>query len=259
MATGTPFLMRRHTLAGGADVARWGVTARLEVEQDWFRVPAAGGSAAQFWLRDGNFWLDQDAVGLDRLALLGARRAAVARVHAARVLWPRRAWQGEAHITWAAPGFDAAPRAVENVARITVPLHGPLALRAHSRVAVYRRFAPVDAAALARFGPGTRIETGGPDFGGVQVAHSYRTFASHFVELVYAVNARSDVALGFGVDPFIVYEVTNEYAAVGWDEFVFDQGVSPSAAPTTLGARLQAAEGALEHERRLVLEARLRF
>ena len=259
LTTGAPFLMRRHALAGGVDLARWGVTARLDVEQDWFQVPDAGGSPAQFWLREGNFWLDQDIVGVDQLTLLGAPQAAVARLHAAGLLWPKHEWRGEAHVTWAAPGFDVAPRAVENVFHISVPLHGPLALRTHSRVVVYREFEPIDAAAIARFGTGVRIETGAPDFAGVQVEHSYHTFASHFVELVYAVNARSDVALGFGVDPFIVYEVTNEYEPVGWDEFVFGQGVDPGADPSALGTSLHAAEGALESERRLVLEARLRF
>lgn len=259
LTTGAPFLMRRHTLAGGADLVRWGITARLEAEQDWFRVPDAGGSPAQFWLRSGNFWLDQDVVGLDRLTLLGAGQAARLQLHAARLVWPHRGWQAETHLTWAAPGLDAAPRAVENVSRLTVPLGGPLSLRGHARFVTYRWFQPVDAAALTRFGAGRRIETGAPDFRGVQVDHTYRGFWNHFVELVYSVNARSDVALGFGVDPFIVYEVTNEYAPIGWDEFIFEQGATPALDPSSLGARLQAAETALEDERRLVLEARLRF
>ena len=260
LATGAPFLMRRNGLAAGADWRRERVVLRLDVEQQWFDYPPDADWNSQFWLRAGNFWLDEDVVALDRIALLGTPRAASARLHAGAVLWPARGLRAESHTTWAAPGFDRAPRLVEEIVRVALPIAARFELRAHSRLAVYRRFEPLDATGIARFGAGARIEAGDIDLGGIDVRHSYRAFAAHFVECVYAVSARSDLALGFGVDPWIVYETTNEYAPIGWDEFVFDAvGRDLAAAPAALGQRLDDAERALERERRLTLEARLRF
>jgi hypothetical protein len=175
-------------------------------------------------------------------------------------LWPARRLRAESHTTWAAPGFDRAPRLIEEIIRVALPLGARFELRAHSRLAIYRRFEPRDATGIARFGAGARIEAGDLDLQGIDVRTSYRAFAAHFVEWVYAVSARSDIALGFGVDPWIVFATTNEYAPIGWDEFVFESiGRDLTAAPAGLGERVQAGERALERERRLSLEARLRF
>jgi hypothetical protein len=260
LVTGAPFLMRRHAVTAGADAHAGGVTARLDVEHHWFRIPAEAVWATQFWLRSGNPWLEEDVAGIDRVTLLGTRTAALVRLHAGGLVWPARRVRFESHSTWAAPGFDRAPRHVEEILRFAVPLASKLELRTHSRLAVYRRFEPRDAAGVARLGAGARIEAGDIDLGGVAVRRSTRTFGAHFVECVYALSPRSDLALGFGVDPWIVYETTNEYAPIGWDEFLFDRiGRDLSLDPAALGRRIEAAERALERERRLTLEARLRF
>jgi hypothetical protein len=76
------------------------------------------------------------------------------------------------------------------------------------------------------------------------------------------VTSKSDIAFGWGVDPFVLYEPTNEYADIGWDAFVFGSGASPHDAlqhPIDWGRQLEDAESALERERRWTLEARLRF
>ena len=75
-------------------------------------------------------------------------------------------------------------------------------------------------------------------------------------------SVRTDLtgALGFGVDPYVVYEVRNTYMDIGWEQFLFDSGASPQAAfadPDGLGTRMAAAEKALRLERRLTLEARI--
>ena len=92
--------------------------------------------------------------------------------------------------------------------------------------------------------------------------YDYKNYGAHFIEVVYAISSRSDIALGFGVDPWVLYRIRNQYMDIGWDQFVFSNGASQADAfadPEQLGARLEQAEGSLESERRLMLEARLRF
>jgi hypothetical protein len=263
LVTGTPFLIRRHTGRGGVEGHRFGIRARFDAEQHWFRYPSAAVWDTQFWFRRQNFWLDEDTASLERLTLLGMSKASVLRAHAARSLWERHGLLGELHATYAAPGFDAAPRYVEGILRLTLPLPSKLELRTHSRLSVYRRFESSDPGVIAALGPGEHFEAGLlPPNATLDASHSYRAFSNHFVELVYAITARSDIALGFGVDPIVIYEVTNEYEPIGWDEFLFAAGASPRAAledPAGLGPRLENADRALERERRLSLEARLRF
>jgi len=251
-----PVLARRHSLFAGGDLVRGRWSARLDVESHWLER----GTAAGFWLRRHNFWLDEDVVGIDGVTLLPDRRAAFVRLHLGALVWPERGLRAESHLTVAQPGLEEPLRHVEEVVRLALPLGPRFELRTHSRLAVYRRFEPQDAAALARFGTGARIQVGALDASGVQVRRSHRAFSAHFVECVYALSPRADIALGFGVDPWVVYETTNEYAPIGWDEFLFDHmGRDLGAAPADLGRRLEDAETALERERRLVLEARLRF
>jgi hypothetical protein len=260
LVTGAPFLMRRHGVWAGADLYPGGAVLRLDAEHHWFRYPDAASWATQFWLRSGSFWLDEDVVAIDRITMLGTRSAAVVRLHAGGVLWPARELRAESHTTWASPGFDHAPRLVEEILRLALPVASQVELRGHARLALYRRFEPVDAAGVARFGTGKRIEAGDIDLAGIAVDTSYRIFDAYFVECVYAFSRRADIALGFGVDPFIVYETTNEYAPIGWDEFVFDRGLNDLVSdPANLGRRLEDAERALERERRVELEVRLRF
>jgi hypothetical protein len=263
LVTGEPFLMRRHGLALGADTRLAGTDLRLDVEQHWFRYPEAATWDTQFWFRRQNAWLDEDVTSVERMTVLGVPTASVVRLHAARLLWPARGLTGELHLTGAAPGFDHAPRYFEGVLRLGIPIRGKWEVRTHSRLAVYRQFETADPAVVAALGPGKHFEAGEIPFtGGYPIANSYRALSAHFVELVYAVTPRSDVALGFGVDPFVVYEVTNEYEAIGWDEFLFANGASPADAlvhPVDWGRELEAAESALERERRVVIEARLRF
>jgi len=136
-------------------------------------------------------------------------------------------------------------------------------LRTHTRLATLRRFTSADSATVALLGPGPHVAAGNVGVGALPGdRHDYRSFGAHFVEVVYSLNAKSDLSLGFGVDPWILYPVTNEYADIGWDFFLFERGASPGDAardPVGLGRRIEDAERALERERRLSLEARVRF
>ena len=261
--TGTPFLTRRNTLALNLKGRFAGVDAALEAEQSWFDYPDGATWETQFWFRRHNFWLDEDKARFDRLTLLGADRGSRLRAALSRSLWRAYRLVGSLRFTLSSPGFDRAPRYAETVLRFGVDVGGGFELRTHSRLATYRRYATADPQVTAALGPGPHVEAGvfaTRDY--ADVRHDSRTFAAHFVELVYPLSQRSDIALGVGVDPFVVYEIRNEYMDIGWDTFLFEQGASPHDAfedPVHLGTRLENAERELERERRIMLEARVRF
>ena len=261
--TGTPFLMRRHAASLGLEARVAGIEAALDVRQDWLDYPTGSTWETQFWFRRHNAWLDQSTATYSRFALLGVDRASWAQLELKRTLWAGPSFDGELRFTWASPGFDRAPRALEAVLRFGIDVAEDLRLQTHSRFATYRRFETTDAVIVGQLGPGKHIEAGSlvtTELPGA--SHDYRTFGAHFVELVMAIGERSDIALGFGVDPYVLYEVRNTYMDIGWDQFLFDSGASPEAAfadPVGLGRRIEGAEHDLELERRITLEARISF
>jgi hypothetical protein len=261
--SGTPFLMRRNSVELSARGRAAGVEAQIDAEQSWFDYPHGAVWETQFWFRRHNFWLDEDKARFDRMTLLGADRGSRLRLALSRPLWEKHNLHGSVRFTLSSPGFDRAPRYLETVLRFSVDVGGGLELRTHSRIATYRRFSTADLVVVDALGAGPHVEAGilaARDHADAE--HDYRSFGSHFVELVYPLSERSDIALGFGVDPFVVYEVRNEYMDVGWDAFLFDHGASPADAfedPVGVGQRLEGAERALERERRIMLEARVRF
>jgi hypothetical protein len=261
--TGTPFLMRDNGVGLELEGSIGGARTQLLVEQDWFDYPQGAEWETQFWFRKHNFWLDESTAGYDRFTLLGADRGARARVEVDRQLWAARDLRGSLRFTAASPGFDRPPRYFETVLRFGVQVGWGLELRTHSRFATYRRFETADPTVVALLGPGLHVEAGelaNRDY--ADASHDYRTFAANFIELVYPIAERTDISLGFGVDPWVVYEVRNTYMDIGWDQFLFDAGASPDAAfrdPIRLGQRMENAERALESERRLQLEARVNF
>ncbi len=263
LVTGTPFLARRHAV-GAMLQARWaGITSQLDVEQHWFENPAGATWESQVWFRQHNFWLDEGKAGYERFPLLGAERGSHGRLELSRPLWAARDLQGSLRCTYASPGFERAPRYLETVLRFSIDLIGDLELRTHSRFATFRRFESGAPEIVDLLGPGKHIEVGSPAaLVPADASHDYKTYGAHFLELVHPITARSDIALGFGVDPYVVYAVRNTYMDIGWDEFLFDAGASPGAAftdPVGLGKRIEAAERELEAERRITVEARLHF
>jgi hypothetical protein len=259
LVTGTGFRMRRFGIG-----AQWGTRIadtwiEADLEHDTFDYPAGATWETQFWLRRHVFWLDRDVAGVARLPLLGTDRAATVRLRAARGF--ARDVRAEFATTLAAPGFDRAPRFSENILRASIPISRAWSVQTHSRLATYRTFTSNDAATLAALGgPGPHFAIGAGVPAGA--ATGYRSHAAHFVELVWRLSPRADLGFGFGVDPIVVDDVINEYADVGWDEFLFTHGVAPAAVvqhPIDLGPRVQAAEAALERERRIGVEARVRF
>ena len=263
LVTGTPILIRRHGASLGLEGRLAGIRLQLDLAQDWYDYPAGSTWETQFWFRRHNLWLDESKAGYERFVLLGLDEAATASLEASRQLWSARHLDASLRCTASSPGFDQAPRYVETVLRFGIDVAGPLRLQTHSRFATFRRFETSDPGIVASLGPGPHFEAGAlaaTDIPGA--THDYRTLSAHFVELVYQISERSDISLGFGVDPYVVYEVRNTYMDIGWDQFLFDDGASPGAAftdPVGLGDRMERAEHDLQLERRLTVEARIQF
>jgi hypothetical protein len=94
------------------------------------------------------------------------------------------------------------------------------------------------------------------------VLNLHDTFTSHFVELKYHFTPDLQVGLSWGVDPWVIDGVTNEYSHIGRDVFLFGRGANGDAAKTqflNMTDTIRAAEQALEDERVVQLEAILRF
>jgi len=263
LITGTSFLMRRNSIEAGVSPAWERLQASLHFEQHWMQYPAGADWATQFWFRRHNAWLDEDVAGLERFPLLGENTAAVVRLQVDALLSKRHDVHTQLRLLYAAPGLHRAARSLESVLRFSVRMPGDLSLRTHSRLATYRRFATQDAVVVSTLGPGPHIEAGSLARGDYpDVSHDYKSYLAHFIELVYEISSRSDISLGFGVDPWVLYGVRNEYMDIGWQQFVFDEGAGPQQAfaePERLGVLLENAEASLQHERRIMLEARLRF
>jgi hypothetical protein len=71
-----------------------------------------------------------------------------------------------------------------------------------------------------------------------------------------------ELALSYGVDPWAIDDVVNEYGYIGRDLFLFDLGANGGTARTNflgLSDRIADAESALADERVIQIEAIMRF
>ena len=87
-------------------------------------------------------------------------------------------------------------------------------------------------------------------------------YLSHFAEATWTFAPGASFALGFGVDPWVVDEVLNEYSDIGRDVYLFARGASGATAKDNyygLGPKIAAAEKALENERVVQIKAIVRF
>ena len=88
------------------------------------------------------------------------------------------------------------------------------------------------------------------------------TYASHFVEFKYRFTPAMEMGLSWGVDPWVIDPVANEYKHIGRDLFLFGQGADGNAAKTqflNMTDTIRGAEKALQDEKRIQLEAILKF
>ena len=87
-------------------------------------------------------------------------------------------------------------------------------------------------------------------------------YVSSFAEALVRFAPGIQLSLGFGVDPNVLDPVTNAFADIGRDQYLFDRGANGFIAETnylSLAPQIHAAEQALQDERRIQVQAIVRF
>jgi len=208
----------------------------LEVEVYDFRYDPRTPWRNQFWFDERNFWLEQSEheVSVDRMVLVGGRNASFVRPALSTILYAPKdvsfTWKG----TFAGIDLNKDPKYTENLFQFKGYPSKKIRLYSDTRLVKYTD--PV----LDLFG----------------------SYWSTFAEVAYEVAKGIEVALSYGVDPLLVDETTNEFDAIGRDLFLFARGANGDAARRnfrSLASSIPAAEEALEDERRIQIEAIVRF
>jgi hypothetical protein len=190
----------------------------------------------QFWFDDQNFWLEtgEHLVTVDRLVMLGGDNVVSWKPYGSWTFYQPRnatvAYRGILNST----SLGRKPKYWGNHLTFHLDLTRRLGLNTDTRLAKYDD----------------------------PVLNLHDTFTSHFVELKYHFTPDMEVGLSWGVDPWVIDGVTNEYAHIGRDLFLFNRGANGDAAKTqflNMTNTIRAAEQALEDERVVQLEAILRF
>ncbi len=220
----------------GDEWKRWPWEAGLEFEYFDFNYAASARWTDQFWFDDRNFWLEngEHLVSVDRLVLLGGNNVATWRPHFRWMFYaPRHAsveYRGVLNTTRP----DRKPKYWGNQIALHVDLNSRLGLNTDSRIARYDD----------------------------PVLNLKDTFTSHFVELKYKFTPDMNVGLSWGVDPWVIDPLSNQYAHIGRDLFLFQQGATGDAAKTRfldMTDTVRRAEQQLEDEKRIQLEAIITF
>ena len=190
----------------------------------------------QLWFPDGNFWLErtEHVVSVDRMVMLGGSDALEVRpVLEVPLLAARNGvfrWKG----TFATEALDRRPKYAESRFQLGFDLNRTLRIGADSRWVKYDD-------------PFLGLDSG---------------YLSHFADCTWTFAPGVSLALGFGVDPWAMDEVLNDYADIGRDLFLFARGATGAAARDNyygLGPKIAAAEQALENERAVQLKAIVHF
>lgn len=212
------------------------VRTSLDVEWIDFDYDPRTSWEHQLWFPTGSFWLEHGGyrVGIDRLTVLGSDRAVRVRPRLDVPVWSSRngriAWLG----TFSGTDLDRSPRYMETIVQIGL-----------------------DLTRTVRFQSDTRwVEYDAP------VLNLHRGWTSQFTEAIVRVAPGVEVSLGMGIDPWILDPNTNEYAYIGRDVFLNARGASGYYAETNYLSGepvIRAAEQALQDQRRVQLEAIVKF
>ncbi len=212
------------------------VKTSLDVEYTAFDYDPATPWNYQLWFPDGNFWLErtEHVVSVDRMVMLGGADALRLRpMIEVPVLATRNGlvrWTG----TFGTEALDKRPKYAENRLQLGCDVNRMLRLTTDSRWVKYD-----------------------DPFLGL-----YSGYLSHFAEATWTFAPGASIALGFGVDPYVIDEVLNEYSDIGRDVYLFARGATGATARDKyygLGSKIAAAEKALENERVVQIKAIVRF
>jgi hypothetical protein len=190
----------------------------------------------QFWFDFRNFWLEsgEHEVSYDRTLLLGGEDAVFLRPRFYIDLVSRPEIRFEYDGTIAGQGFDREPKYIETLLKLKWKVRPKLRFLADARFVKYND--PI-----------------------LDLSDAYN---SSFWELGYEVTPGVEIALSYGVDPYVLDPPVNEYAYIGRDLFLFERGASGVVARTDflgLAEAIPGAETALEKERVIQIEAIMRF
>lgn len=212
------------------------VTTSLEIERAELNYDPRTSWEHQLWFPTGNFWLEGGGyrTGIDRLTVLGEDRALRLRPRVDVPWWSARngrlAWLG----TFSGIELSKTPRYAESIVQVGLDLTRTVRLQSDTRWVKY------DAPTLG-LGSG---------------------WVNQFTEAVVRVAPGIEVAFGLGIDPWVLDPNTNEYAYIGRDVYLNDRNMSAYFAETnylSLAPMIRSAEQALQDERRVQLEAIVRF
>ncbi len=212
------------------------VKTSLGVEFTHFHYDPRTPWSYQFWFPDGNFWLErtEHVVSVDRMVMLGGEDALCVRpVIEVPLLATHNGlfrWKG----TFETVALGRRPKYAESRFQLGFDLTRSLRVSTDSRWVKYDD-------------PFLRLYSG---------------YLSHFAQCAYTFAPGASLALGFGVDPWVIDEVLNDYADIGRDVFLFARGASGANARSNyygLGPKITAAERALESERVVQLKAIVHF
>jgi hypothetical protein len=208
------------------------VRTSIDLERTTFDYDGRTPWGWQLWFPDGNFWLERSehVVSVDRMVMLGGDDAIRTRTLLEVPFAQRRngvaRWRG----TFENVTLGRQPMYAETRLQLGFDLTRNVRLGADSRWVKY------DA-------PFHGLESG---------------FLSHFVDATYTFAPGATLALGFGVDPWIIDPVTNDWADIGRDAYLFARGATGANAHDDyygLGSRIAAAEQALEDARVIQIKA----
>lgn len=212
------------------------VTSGLELEWTDFDYDPRTAWEHQMWFPTGNFWLEsgQHEVSIDRFTVLGESQVIRIRPRIAVPLLRSRnltlAWLG----TFTGVSLSKQPRYAESIVQLGLDLTRTLRLQSDTRWVKY------DAPTLG-VGQG---------------------FLSSFNEVVLRLGSEVEVSFGLGVDPWVLDPNTNEYAPIGREVYLNQRNLNGYDAETNylgLAPVIRYAEQSLQDERRLQLEAIVRF
>ncbi len=215
-----------------------GRPVKTSVEIVWtaFEYDARTAWEYQLWFPTGNFWLEsgQHTVSIDRLTLLGQSDVVALKPSIEIPLRRANDMRLELKGNYSGVNLGTLPKYAETLVQFGFDYSKPLRIQTDWRWAKY----DVPALGLSR------------------------GYVSQFTEAVYRFASGIEVSLGFGVDPHVLDRDLNEYARIGRERFLNERNANGFTAERdwlSLAPQLSAAEKRLQNEKRIQLEAIVRF
>jgi hypothetical protein len=215
-----------------------GREVRTSIDLDWdvFDYDERTAWEHQMWFPTGNLWLENagQLVSVDRLVVLGEEHVVRVRPRLEVPLRAKRDVRLTYRGTYSGVELGTRPRYAESIVVLGFDLTRTLRFTSDTRWAKYDT-------------PLLGLSSG---------------YLSSFAEARLTVAPGIQVAFGFGVDPSVLDPNTNEFAPIGREVYLYDRNANGYIAETnylSLAPQIAAAEKALQDERRLQVQAVVKF